>query len=354
MSETIEHVVVSIDWSGIELVEIGEFSGDPEFIKAFGQLPHEDLHGGSAAAVLQADVPELTEEMFSGLKRGIVIPEIENRQRIFTNIKGEPLEADKAFKYWRTEVGKGANFNYWYSGFLATIGERMGWSMEKTGEATERYRERFPVAENWRTGLIDQVRRDGHIILPDGQRRTRFEATPMFRELFLDRFQLPDVPGGYNAVIELMCRKIQKRAENQSVNAYIQGTCATIMKRSVLRIRQEMKRRGWDDRIARFLMPIHDETVWSVHRSYVVEFIKMARGIMIDHPDIFQKCKLDASPSVGITFEPYHPKKAPMGQIELFELPLVGAIAENRVNERANDNEVEAVVDYLFHMKKAA
>ena len=36
----LEHLIVRIDWTGIELVEIGEFSGDPEFIKAFGQIPH--------------------------------------------------------------------------------------------------------------------------------------------------------------------------------------------------------------------------------------------------------------------------------------------------------------------------
>lgn len=350
-ADTPEHVIVSIDWSGIELVEIGEFSGDPEFLSAFGQIPHEDLHGGAAAAILGADIPELTVDMFQGLKRGLIVPDIQNRERLFTNLKGEPLSEDKAYKYWRTEVGKGANFNYWYSGFLATIGERMGWSMDKTGEATERYRERFSVAESWRTNLIDEVRQNGYVTLPDGHRRTRFEATALWNELFLDRFMLPDVPGGYNEAMRFIARKIQKRAENQTVNAYIQGSCATIMKRSIIRILAEMKRRGWDKRIARFLMPIHDETVWSVHRSYVVEFIKMARGIMIDHPDMFTKCKLDASPSIGLTFEPWHEVKAPMGQVELYELP---AIAGVRKDQRANDNEVETVVDYLFHQKKAA
>jgi DNA polymerase I-like protein with 3'-5' exonuclease and polymerase domains len=357
-----EHVIVSIDWSGIELVEIGEFSGDPEFIKAFGQIPHQDLHGGAAADILAADVPGLTEEIFKDLRnheKAETFMErwngcFENEQRLFTNLKGEPLNPQKGYKYWRTEVGKGANFNYWYSGFLATIGERMGWSMDKTGDATERYRQRFSVAESWRTNLIDEVRRNGLVTLPDGHTRTRFEATPVFRELFLDRFQLPDLPGGYNAVMEWVCRKIQKRAENQTVNAYIQGSCATIMKRSVIRIHNELKARVWDHRIARFLIPIHDETVWSVHRSYVVPFITMARGIMIDHPDMFTKCKLDASPAVGLTFEPWHPEKAPFGQIELYELPKLAVVPDTSVNNRASDDETEAVVDYLFHMKKAA
>jgi DNA polymerase I-like protein with 3'-5' exonuclease and polymerase domains len=52
-----DHLIVSIDWSGIELVEIGEFSGDPEFIKAFGQIPHADLHSGAASDILSVEVP---------------------------------------------------------------------------------------------------------------------------------------------------------------------------------------------------------------------------------------------------------------------------------------------------------
>lgn len=37
--DTEDEVMVSLDWSQVELVLIGEFSGDPEFSKAFGQLP---------------------------------------------------------------------------------------------------------------------------------------------------------------------------------------------------------------------------------------------------------------------------------------------------------------------------
>jgi hypothetical protein len=52
-----DHLVVSIDWSAIELVLIGDMSKDPEFAKAYCQLPHQDLHGRAAAAVLGLDRP---------------------------------------------------------------------------------------------------------------------------------------------------------------------------------------------------------------------------------------------------------------------------------------------------------
>jgi hypothetical protein len=101
------------------------------------------------------------------------------------------------------------------------------------------------------------------------------------------------------------------------------------------------------------MMPIHDELLFSVHRSIAVEAIKLIRDTMIDHPDMFTKCKLDASPSVGLTFEPYSAKKGIlMGQVELFELPE--AVGVGNVNGRATDDQVRGVVDYLFEQRKLA
>lgn len=359
-----DHVIVSIDWSSIELVEIGEFSKDPEFIKAYGQIPHEDLHAGAAADILSVEVPGLTEAFFKDLRNHTSWENfieahnssISNFNRLKTDLKGQDLAIEKAYKYWRTEVGKGANFNYWYSGFLATIGERMGWAMDKTAEATDRYRSRFHVAEQWRIDLIHEGQANGYITLPDGHRRVRFEATSRWQEYFLDKFRIParsddDLARRYNAVIGYMARKIQGRANNQIVNSEIQGSCATIAKRSILRSVDRFKELGWGPREARFMIPIHDELVYSVHRDIVPEFVSNVRGIMIDHPDMFKLCKLDASPSVGLTFEPWS-EKTPIGQIELFELPK--QIGIGTPNGRANDDEMRAVVQHLFDMKEAA
>jgi DNA polymerase I-like protein with 3'-5' exonuclease and polymerase domains len=361
-----DHVMISCDWSAVELVEIGEFSGDPEFIKAFGQIPHEDLHSGAASAILAVDVPGMDEAKFKALKafsnwddyKDNFGQEMANYSRLSTNLKGQPLMIGDATKYWRTEVGKGANFNYWYSGFLGTIGERMGWNTDKTGEATKRYRERFSVAELWRVNLIEEGKRNGFVTLPDHHRRVRFEATAMWAEYFGDKFKLPndgtdDVAMRYNAVWDYIIRKIQTRANNQLVNAYIQGSCATLAKRTVLRILKEAKARGWDHRMFRFLMPVHDELVFSAHKSIAVEAVRLIRECMIDHPDMFKHCKLDASPSIGLTFEPYNPKKGVLtGQVELFELPK--EVGVGNVNGRATDDEIRGVVDYLFHQQKLA
>jgi hypothetical protein len=361
VGDTPDHLVVSIDWSGIELVEIGEFSADPEFIKAFGQIPHEDLHTGATVDILAVEVPGLNESIFKAMKKfdeastflATYGDHLENTKRLFTNLKGEPLTPSKAVKYWRTEIGKGANFNYWYSGFLGTVGERMGWSTETTGRATERYRERFAVAEAWRLGLIEEVKENGYITLPDHHRRVRFEATSEWREIFSDLWNLPGFDqkalGGYYAFAHAVGTKIQKRSFNQAVNSYIQGTCATVAKRSILRIRKACQERGWGPNLVRFMMPIHDELVFSVHWKIAAEFIVMARAIMIDHPDLFKHCKLDASPSVGRTFAPFD-KKNPFGQIELYELPA--ELGVGTPGSRANIDQMNEVIDYLRSVRR--
>jgi DNA polymerase I-like protein with 3'-5' exonuclease and polymerase domains len=350
-----DHVMISCDWSGIELVEIAEFSGDPEFIKCFAQLPHDDLHSGAAADILAVDCPGLDETSFKALKRFERYEDyaahygssIDNIERLFTNLKGEPMTPPKAMKFWRTEVGKGSNFNYFYSGYLATVGERMGWSSEKTLMATQRYAQRFSVAESWRLGIIEEVARNGFVTLPDGQRYNRFEATPQFQSDWHAKFSFYGASAAYEKIIYWLGRKLAKRAGNQTVNAYIQGTCATIAKRSILRIIEAAKARGWTEREFRFLIPVHDELVFSAHRGIAVEAMHLIRNTMIDHPDLFTKCKLDASPSIGLTFEPWDAKKARTGQVEIYE-PPEEIVGKDRADKRADDGTTQEIINWLF------
>lgn len=347
-----EHLIVSLDWSAIELVIVGELSGDPEFFKAFGQRPHEDLHTGASVSVLNVELPWLTETQFKDLKKVQKLTDwidkysiTEDCTRLFTNLKGEPIKDGPGVqKFWRTEIGKGANFNYWYSGWLHTIGQKMGWSMQTTANATDLYRTRFAVAEDWRVSQIHHGQQYGYVELPDGQCRWRYEATQRWMDEFKLKWPTDEL---LDPIVHEIARRINKRAQNQLVNALVQGTCATIMKRSILRMREEMRKRRWD---SRFMIPIHDEKVYSVHWQIIPEFIHVCREIMIDHKDIFPTLQLEATPAVGVTFEPWHPKKAPWGQVELFEPPkeLVG---DDRAGKPLDDDGVREIINYL---RKAA
>ena len=312
-----DHVILSIDWSQIELVLIGDFSRDPGFKEAYGQIPFKDLHWKAVSDMFEIPVAE--------------------------------AKARPDGKTLRTKVGKGANFNYWYSGALSTVGEAMGWSSDKMWEMTEKYRNTFPLAEQWRVNLINEGRENGYITLPDGHRRYKFEATYRWQSIWRDRWGELYGPG-FNNFGSLFVRSITNRAGNQIVNSMIQGSCATLAKRSILRIRKLIKERGFR---ARFLIPIHDELVFSVHRDDLIEFLHEAKRIMCDHPDIIQTLAVDATASIGRTFEPYHPEKAPFGQVELDEAPVLeGYIPAELKDTRLDDEHIQRVIHYLF--KEAA
>lgn len=344
-----DQLIVSLDWSAVELVIIGELSKDPEFKRAFGQLPHQDMHSGAAADILRVEMPWMDEDKFKSLRQFTKVNDFldnyslrpEDAHRLFTNLKGEAIEnPSKARSYWRVELGKTSNFGYWYSGFLSDVGERMGWSMDQMVQATDLYRSRFQVAEDWRVETIHGGQLNGWVQLPDGHRRHRFEATPEWADTFRSKWPQDDL---LRPAVSEIIKRIQRRANNQLVNSLVQGTCATLLKRSVLGINAEIKSAGWK---ARLMMPNHDEGVFSVHWREVPEFINMAYGIMTNHPDLFPTLKLDASPAVGRTFEPWS-AKAPFGQVELFEAPHAPFITAGREGERLNDNEVLAVCEYL-------
>ena len=340
-----DHVILSLDWSGVELVMIGEESGDPEFFRAFGQIPHQDMHSGAAADVLTVEIPEMNEDIFKAMKKAREAKDIPF-ERLLIDLDGRPLKPEKVYGYWRTEIGKGSNFNYWYSGWLTTIGERMGWNSHQTAEATERYAGRFAVAEEWRRGVIEQGAFDGYTTLCDGHRRVRPEARMRFLDEFAQKWPTENDPH-LALVIRDIARRLQRRAGNVLVNARIQGGCAAVAKRSILSIRRWKAEHGLDDRVLRFMWPTHDELTFSVRRDLVSQVMPELRRIMCDHPTLFKRCLLDASASVGRTFEPWT-VATPLGQVELQE-PPAEIVGEDRAGKPLDPAGVDEVVAYLYN-----
>lgn len=345
-----DHVLMSADWSSVELVIIGDLSRDPEFAKVFGQLPYGDLHSGAAADGL--GIPEgqfmdmrsmeQAEEFFAkhGTDHGFK----------FENFGGQKLAPNKFYKLMRTEVGKGSNFNYWYSGALGTVGEKLGWTSDEMWDATDRYRQRFSVAEEWRLATIAHGVRYGYVELPDGHRRVKYEATDQWAAHWCRQWDalFPDMQGPRNFGRKLM-KTIQTRAKNQMVNAKVQGTGGTLAKRSILRLRELVREKYVVQVRPRFKIPVHDELVFSVHKDYVLEFRQLLLDIMCDHPDIIQTLPLHATVSIGNTFEPYHPEKVPYGQIELNEAPVIeGVIPLEFKDKELDEKHIQNVVDYLM------
>ena len=313
-----DHVLVSADWSGVELVLIGEASGDPEFARVFGQLPHGDLHTGTTVDLLSATekYKDLTLATFKDL------PD---------------------WKKQRTDVGKGGNFGYWYSGALGTVAREIGLSSEEMWTMVDKYRTRFAVGEAWRVGVIEECKLNGFVQLPDKNIRYRFESTPMWAMYMRQKFaQYGDAAMKFG---EIAIRKIQARSGNQAVNSIVQGTCATLAKRSILAMDKIIEDKGYE---ANFKFPVHDELVYSVHRKHAVAFMGDLWQAMCYHPDIVKSLKLDAAMAVGLNYWAHNKDKNPKGQCELDEASKLPCIPEERWGKKLNPQERQQVVDWLF------
>lgn len=347
LGDTDHHCVVSADWSSVELVLIGDQSGDEGFREVFGQLPYGDLHTGAAADCLAVKtLPSLTESEYREFKFG----RNPNNRRLLNVFSGEEMDPADFFKHTRgTPVGKGANFNYWYSGSLSTVGANLGWTSDQMWEAVDRYRDRFPAAEAWRVATQDEASARGYITLPDGHRYVRHEATDQWTYAMVQKFADVSAAPSMLAYADLACRRLRSRARNQCVNAMIQGSCATLAKRSILAIRAECEKRGWlKSGLVRFMMPIHDELVFSVHFDVLLEFLPILRACMTTHPDIVKTLPLDCTVAIGKTFKPFDKKAPALTQIELDEASIIdGVIGKEWEGKKLPDPQVADVVEWL-------
>lgn len=308
-----EHILVSADWSAVELVIIGEYSGDAGFFEAYGQRPHKDLH---KLAVL-----------------GI------------TGLSPEEYDAHPDKKEMRTKIGKVSNFGYWYSGALGTTAKEMGWTSDEMWEQSDKYRATFPQGEAWRLGVIEAAREQGYVELPDHHRRDRFESTNEWVFGMRQKFEHYGVPA-IQRFGELVIKKINRRAGNQAVNSMVQGLCAALAKRKIKRMAEVIKEKGYR---ARFFLLIHDELVYSVPRSQALAFMKDLYEVMIEPAGLINNLKLDSSLAVGKTLQPWSLDKAPNGQIELMEIQKgVPCVPESSWGKAANDEERQAIIDYIL------
>lgn len=307
-----DHVIFSMDWSGIELVLIAEESGDERMLEIFGTLPHGDMHSLTCAGLLDMPMAE--------------------------------LKALPDYKQKRNEIGKPANFGYWYSGGLGTVAKELGLTSEEMWDFVDKYRGTYPGAESWRIGTIQSAKEQGYVRLRDGHTRIRYESTYTWAEQMRGKF------AAYGPTVEkfgeLVIKKIATRSGNQSVNAKIQGGCGTLAKRSILKMVNEVIPQK--QYRARFMFPVHDELVFSVARENVWDFMQDLWQVMCTHPEVVKSVKLDASAAIGLNYQAYNELTNPKGQIELSELSKLSFIPEERWGKKANREEVEQVLDYLL------
>jgi len=304
-------VIIAPDFSAIELVIIGGYSNDTNFVEAYGHRPHRDLHTKTAALMSEMSVKDFKK--------------LPNAKQI------------------RTDLGKPSNFGFWYSGSLRTVGATLGWDDNKIWQMSDIYRAGFAEAEEWRVGTINTVKRQGYVELPDHLRRYRFEATGLWAEMMQGKFDHLSVSDFGRQCV----RRIQARAGNQAVNALVQGLCATYAKRKLYRAMfKDIPRLGLR---ARVMTLVHDELVVSVHREDVFKAKDYLYELMIDGEGIFDNVVIDSSMAMGRNYLAFNADTNPKGLVELMEMDKnLPCIPETRWGQKATDNEVGLILDYMF------
>lgn len=306
-----DEVLVSADWSSVELVIAAERSGDEAMCDAFSIIPFKDLHSMAAAGVLEMSLEEFKD--------------LPNKKEL------------------RTDIGKGSNFGVIYAGNMNPVAQRMGWSSEKMWEATEAYWATFFGLKKWRDAQVETVVRQGYVELMDNTRRYRYEATQNWTIRMLQKFDTFNSEGVMNFAREAL-RRISARSKNQAINALIQGECATLAKRCMIRMREEVRKAGLR---ARFWLLVHDELIYSVHKDDLAEFLVLFKRVMCTHPDLFKVCKVDSTLSIGLNFRPWD-KECQHGQIELSELQKLPVIDAEQYGKPMREGQLPMLVEYLF------
>lgn len=342
-----DSVVVSADWSAVELVLIGDMSDGASFRSIYGQIPYGDMHSGSAVDALSVKTMlGITEEEFREFKFGR-----NPNGRNLIDFSGRTLTPKDFHKWARgTAIGKGINFGYWYSGAVSTVASNLGLSDSQHWELVDKYRSRHPDEERWRVGVQDDAARDGYITLPDGHRRTRFEVTSQFKPALIDKFADISATPALLHYAETAAKRITSRGKNQVVNAMIQGTCATLAKRSLLNLKKMVTAAGmvWGVDV-RLMMPIHDELVFSVKKHVLLAFIPLLREAMAHHPDIVKNLPLNCTVAMGKTFRPFDANNPHMSQIELDEAQEIpGIVPKDLEGSKLSDDKVAELLDWMF------
>lgn len=189
-------MIMSADYSQIELRLIADLSGDKNMIEGF--LSGDDIHRITASKIYNLPLAEVTDD--------------------------------------QRRHAKTANFGIIYGISAFGLAERLGIARAEAKKLIDGYFATYPHIRDYLTEAVEVARKQGYVTTKMGRRR-----------------YLPDIVSR-NAVV-------RSYAERNAVNAPIQGSAADIIKVAMVRIFNEMERRGLRSRM---IMQVHDELIFNV------------------------------------------------------------------------------------------
>lgn len=164
---------------------------------------------------------------------------------------------------------KTANFGILYGISAFGLANRLGIPRGDAKELIDNYFAMFPTIRKYMSGSVDFARERGYVETKMGRRR-----------------RLPDI-NSRNPVV-------RGYAERNAINAPVQGSAADIIKVAMVRISDEMRRRGFRSRM---IMQVHDELNFDVVPDELAEMQELVVRLM--EGAYHGKVRLTAESGVG-------------------------------------------------------
>ncbi|MCB9882734.1 MAG: DNA polymerase I [Planctomycetes bacterium] len=205
-------VIVSADYSQIELRILAHLSGDENLRKGFAD--GEDVHRRTASIVFG------------------VLP-----QAVDTTLRSH---------------AKVVNYGLVYGMGVSRLANETGMSQVDAKKFIDAYFRAMPKVKGWLDGTLQSARASGEV-----------------RTLFGRRRPIPEIHSD--------AARLRVGAENVAVNSPIQGTAADIVKRAMIKLHAELRRR---ELAGRMLLQVHDELVLECPEVELEETIHVIRSCM--------------------------------------------------------------------------
>ena len=221
-------VLISADYSQIELRVIASMSGDENMINAFNN--NEDIHASTAAKVFNIDLGKVTKEQRSHAK--IV------------------------------------NFGIIYGVSAFGLSNQTNLNRSESKLIIDNYYNSYPALKEFMTNQINFARENG------------FVQTILGRKRFLND-------------INSRNGMIRSSAERNAINTPVQGSAADIIKLSMIKINEELKKHSLKSKL---ILQVHDELVFDVPQ----EEVDLIKKIILDNMENAYKLKVPLIVDLGI------------------------------------------------------
>lgn len=225
-----ENVLLTVDYSQIELRVVAHVSQDEAMLQAFAE--DQDIHATTAAAVFGVALDEVDPEM---------------RRR-----------------------AKAVNFGLLYGMSPFGLTRSTDLTLAEAEDFVEAYFERFPGMKRYLDQTREKARRDGYVETLLGRRR-----------------YFPQLKQGGPPVSQ----QAKARAEREAINAPIQGTAADIIKLAMLRLPDALDEAGLS---ARMLLQVHDELVFELPEIELEPSLPIIQRVMQSAYELDVPLKTDA------------------------------------------------------------